>query len=300
MSNCLPVLLAALILGTAAVSIAGAGDNKSAAKSPLDRLRQRSAFNRWDELKQSLKSYKFSPHDESAGAVRSKAPVFTNTIPGRTAIQPLAYEENAPADRSQPAIAAAERFVETAQVRPRPETGTPFHTETPIEDILPYFDYEPAEVALQEQDCQTICPCPDGDDCKKPGGTKPCPCPEDDINQPWVVKGYVPRAFAEEAFYWDPANVWSYPLYFEDKTLERYGHAHCSALQPFVSVGRFGGQFLLLPYQMAFKPPLQKRYPLGHYRPGEWAPKLHYQIPLNAKAGLVQAGVVTGAFFIFP
>ena len=63
---------------------------------------------------------------------------------------------------------------------------------------------------------------------------------------------------------------------------------------------RLGAQLALLPYQMALKPPLHHRYALGYYRPGEWAPKLHYQIPLNAKAAAVQAGVMTGAFFIFP
>ena len=120
------------------------------------------------------------------------------------------------------------------------------------------------------------------------------------VVKPWVVKTFKPRAFAENLFAWDASDVFSYPLYFEDKALERYGHTHCCVLQPFASVRRFTGQLLLLPYQMAIKPHHEHRYALGYYRPGEWAPKLHYQIPLNARAALVQAGTIAGAYLIFP
>ena len=51
---------------------------------------------------------------------------------------------------------------------------------------------------------------------------------------------------------------------------------------------------------MTINPARKKMYALGYYRPGEWAPKLHYQFPWNSDAALTEAAVVTGLFFIFP
>jgi len=39
---------------------------------------------------------------------------------------------------------------------------------------------------------------------------------------------------------------------------------------------------------------------LGYYRPGECSPKLIYQVPLNLEAALVEAGALTGVYFLFP
>ena len=47
-------------------------------------------------------------------------------------------------------------------------------------------------------------------------------------------------------------------------------------------------------------PNLSRLYALGWYRPGECAPKLHYQVPLNANAAAVQAATVTGLVFLIP
>jgi len=55
-----------------------------------------------------------------------------------------------------------------------------------------------------------------------------------------------------------------------------------------------------LPYQMALDPPCKEVYPLGYYRPGEPAPKLFYQIPLNAKAAACSAVFYTGVGVILP
>lgn len=106
--------------------------------------------------------------------------------------------------------------------------------------------------------------------------------------------------FENALFTWEPTNVSYNPLYFEDPALERYGHTYHCLLQPAVSLGRFGVQFLGLPYQMAIDPICKEVYPLGWYRPGECAPKLLYQVPLNAEAAGVEAGVMTGLFFLFP
>lgn len=111
---------------------------------------------------------------------------------------------------------------------------------------------------------------------------------------------YTKRNFEETVFTWEPSNLSYNPLYFEDAPLERYGHTYHPALQPFVSTARFGLQLVGLPYQMAIDPIYKRRYPLGYYRPGEWAPKKLYQIPFNIEAAIVEGGALTGAFFLIP
>ena len=82
--------------------------------------------------------------------------------------------------------------------------------------------------------------------------------------------------------------------------MERYGHTYGDHIQPVMSIARFGVQTIGLPYQVAIDPFCYPKYALGWYRPGETAPKLHYQIPLNLKAAAVEAAVVTGLVFAIP
>ncbi len=117
---------------------------------------------------------------------------------------------------------------------------------------------------------------------------------------PLKSKTYEERSFPLITMAWEPTNFYYYPLYFADPALERYGHTYHPVVQPVASLARAGVQFVLLPYQMTITPPCKQEYPLGWYRPGECAPKLHYQIPLNAKAAVVEAAVVTGLFFAIP
>lgn len=114
---------------------------------------------------------------------------------------------------------------------------------------------------------------------------------------------FTPRTYEERSFppvtlAWEASNFYFYPLYFSDPALERYGHAHHPLIQPFASIARVGVQFVFLPYQATILQPLKPESPLGYYRPGDCAPKLHYQFPLNAEAALVEAGVITGLHFI--
>ncbi len=109
-----------------------------------------------------------------------------------------------------------------------------------------------------------------------------------------------PRDFPDTMYAWEPSNFYNYPLYFEDAVLERYGHTYPPLIQPVVSVAKFGTQLVLLPYQMTLDPVNRPMYALGWYRPGDCAPKLRYQPPLNGKAAAVEAGVVTGLFFLIP
>ena len=111
---------------------------------------------------------------------------------------------------------------------------------------------------------------------------------------------YVGRAYSNTCFQWRATDLYHNPLYFEDPGLERYGHTHWDAVQPFVSTGQFGLQLVGLPYQMTIDPMCKKMYTLGWYRPGECAPKKYYQIPWNTEAAFSQAAVVTGLFFVVP
>ncbi|APZ94572.1 hypothetical protein Fuma_04204 [Fuerstiella marisgermanici] len=99
---------------------------------------------------------------------------------------------------------------------------------------------------------------------------------------------------------WAPTNLWYHPLYFQDVGLERYGHTHKPWIQPFVSSGRFFGQAVGLPYQMVLHPPKSREFALGYYQPGEWAPKLRYQIPFNEEAAATEFLWVTGLILLVP
>lgn len=111
---------------------------------------------------------------------------------------------------------------------------------------------------------------------------------------------YHDRMFPQLAMNWEASNLWYRPLYFSDPALERYGHTHHPFVQPFVSIARFGTQFCFMPYQLTIEPPCVEVSPLGWYRPGDCVPKLCYPVPLNAEAAAVQAGYVTGLYFLIP
>ena len=111
---------------------------------------------------------------------------------------------------------------------------------------------------------------------------------------------YVARVAPRTVLQWEPTNLWYHPLYFEDVGLERYGHSHKPWLQPFVSSGRFFGQVAMLPYQMTLHPPKAKEFALGHYQPGEWAPKKRYRIPFNEEASAVEFLWITGLVLLIP
>lgn len=108
------------------------------------------------------------------------------------------------------------------------------------------------------------------------------------------------RAFPAVVMNWNAADLYYRPLYFQDVALERYGHTYGEVVQPFVSLARFGTQFIFLPYQMAIRQPHSCEWALGYYRPGDCAPKLCYPIPLSAQGALAEGVVVTGLVFIIP
>jgi hypothetical protein len=160
----------------------------------------------------------------------------------------------------------------------------------PISAIQPFYDYSPDG----DDPCQHLCPlpgmCPDDPNLL---------CPDDG---PIPLTGSTERFFPHLEFFWAASNLHHNPLYFENPGLERYGHVHHhDCVEPVFSVARFGAQFVALPYQIALDPVWRQQYDLGWYRPGDFAPKLIYQPPLNARAAATAAGVYTGlSFLLFP
>lgn len=177
-----------------------------------------------------------------------------------------------------------------ADVPPAPDNGAGFVavqttdeellTFRPITKIEPFHDYSPSGTKIAGAASETRTRAPE--------------------IQPLPATGTLDREFAATEFQWEPSNVYHNPLYFEDPSLERYGHVYPYGLQPAVSVARFGAQIIGLPYQMALDPAWRSHYPLGYYRPGDPAPSLRYQVPFNARAATTAAGVYTGLIFIFP
>ncbi len=90
------------------------------------------------------------------------------------------------------------------------------------------------------------------------------------------------------------------PLYFEDAMLERHGQSRHPLVQPLASGARFFLTIPALPYAAVVDRPHQPRSVLGHFRPGSDAPLLLQRPPLQADAGLFEAGLVVGLIFLVP
>lgn len=236
----------------------------------LKSLKERSANQRLDSLKSLFGKPIPEPEDEKPADNRKfESPIVLpdgSTVPQSPPF-PKSFEE----------IAAPVPLSETTLIlQPKPETIKPKNTKgeklRPLSEILPFDDYQPADVAKVDKVPDTF----------------------------WKAEKYEPRKFENALYAWEAADLYHYPLYFEDPSLERYGHTYHEALQPFASAARFGVQLIGIPYQATIDPVRKPVYTLGWYRPGECAPKLFYQIPWNSRAAAVQAGVTTGMFYLIP
>jgi hypothetical protein len=111
------------------------------------------------------------------------------------------------------------------------------------------------------------------------------------------------RQWAPNRKYWAAAATCHLPLYFQDASLERYGHSteqffgplgRCMTyplddptqstqrnqiMQPFFSIGLFAAQIALWPYNLIMDPPWEAEYDLGYYRPGDLVPTDVYYLP---------------------
>ena len=100
--------------------------------------------------------------------------------------------------------------------------------------------------------------------------------------------------------HWAPSGNRYRPTYFEDSMLERHGQARHPLVQPLASGTRFFLTIPALPYGAVVNPPHRPISTLGHFRAGSGAPCLLQRPPLQADAGLFQAGLVVGLIFIVP
>lgn len=178
----------------------------------------------------------------------------------------------------------AEDGVQVAQV-PKPGVTLGMKEEAidvfrPITQIEPFFDYSPTSSSKKTMA-----------NAKEPRFPEVVNLPE---------QGTTDRMYADMHYHWHASNLHHNPLYFEDVSLERYGHAYPPAIQPFVSVGKAGLQLVGMPYQLALNPVWNEEYVLGYYRPGDPAPHLRYRVPFNKKAAFTATAAYTGLMFLFP
>ena len=127
----------------------------------------------------------------------------------------------------------------------------------------------------------------------RPGSDYPCEC---------RLEGetFKPRRFATTMMTWKAAGYCHKPLYFEDWSLERYGHSHGPLADPFFSAAHFFVTLPVLPYKMGVELPWECVYPLGYYRPGSCAPWTIPAVPISCRGFAVQAATVTGLVFALP
>lgn len=268
-------------------------------ESPLDALRSRSPVERWQKLRDRWRQSTAPP---PAAEIAGQAPA--TVVPEAPSLQTISIQNEPPA-----APEFREPTPEQRSPQPIPGLGPgPFDRDAPLEpeamptpqdlkritEIRPFYDYEPDPEIRAADPCANLCPRPEG--CPEVEG-EPRLCPPE---PPLSEELYAGRLMPESVFAFAASNLFYNPLYFEDVQLERYGHTYHHLIQPFPSAGLFGLQLVGLPYQMTIDPVWKRMYPLGYYRPGEPAPKLHYQIPWNTRAAINQAAVTTGAIFVFP
>ena len=168
----------------------------------------------------------------------------------------------------------------------------------PISLIVPSDRYDPDYAAGETDDpCRYLCPRPD--DCppleKDELARNACP---PDI--PLPDAGAIGRNWDPKRYHWVASDLTYNPLYFEDPQLERYGQTYPFLVQPFVSTGRFLGQATLWPYLAAVDPPHSCVTPLGYYRPGECAPKLHPALGFDAVSAFEAAIFYAGTIVVLP
>ncbi len=168
----------------------------------------------------------------------------------------------------------------------------------PMEEDDDLLD-EPLVLAPRGQEA----PCPSPRDLKRiseitndiaPSGDRfPTECPLGD-------EVFVPRNWAITTYTWKASGLCHKPLYFEQVTLERYGHSFAPLLEPVVSGAHFFATVPILPYKMGLEHPCECVYPLGYYRPGSCAPRMIYPIPISLRAALYQGVATTGLIFAVP
>ena len=112
--------------------------------------------------------------------------------------------------------------------------------------------------------------------------------------------GFNARSWNCLTYTWKASALCHKPLYFEQVSMERYGHSWGPMLDPVVSVGHFFGCVPLLPYKMGMDPVTECQYSLGYYRPGNCAPYMIEPFPVSPRGAAAEAGFVLGAIYTIP
>lgn len=319
---CFPLVLAA-VLCMVTLPAARAQDSSNKAGSLLDNLQKRSAEERWQQMKKRYPSTaaQSRPNAQAPSAVVSPKGLSESEIPPSPENAPLIPRlADLPVNDSNDWVLPAHDDVALLEEPNSESAANAAQAENAKAETDPPADPAvPPPVAVEQEDTTKG---PRGDILV--GSTRPLRerkiadidpyydrDRDSDIRQFAIEKGrefgilFKPRVFQEREFPdialpWEATQFFYHPLYFSDPALERYGHAHRPLIQPIASIARFGTQFILLPYQMTIDPICKQESPLGFYRPGDCAPKLHYQIPWNTEAAAVEAGFITGLYFLIP
>ncbi len=123
-----------------------------------------------------------------------------------------------------------------------------------------------------------------------------------------VPEAFVPlprRQWEPSRKMWSSAALCHMPLYFQDASLERYGHSvdqffgpvgrwmsypiddpkqstqRNQIVQPLCSYFLFCSQIVFWPYNLVMDPPWEAEYDLGYYRPGDRVPTDMYYLPTS-------------------
>ena len=117
---------------------------------------------------------------------------------------------------------------------------------------------------------------------------------------PINVGTYQERNWVPICFQYNASALCHKAAYFEDISVERYGHSWGPFLQPVISAGKFYLSVVFLPYKMGLTPPQECVYAIGYYRPGSCAPHMIDPLPISVRAGLMEAGTVVGLSYLIP
>jgi hypothetical protein len=110
---------------------------------------------------------------------------------------------------------------------------------------------------------------------------------------------YTGRKFSPTTRLVEPSYITHHRLYFEELNAERYAW-EAGPLQPFVSMGYFFKDFVLLPYHFAARPCERFDTNYGKCLPGDPVPYLIYPTELSLSGGISEAGTIVALFFLFP
>jgi hypothetical protein len=108
------------------------------------------------------------------------------------------------------------------------------------------------------------------------------------------------RAWGCLTYTWKASALCHKPLYFEEMSLERYGHSWGPICDPVISAAHFFGTLPILPYKMGVDTPCECQYALGYYRPGNCAPYMIEPFPISPRGAAIEAGFVVGAAAALP